>query len=93
MTSMTMCLTMIKTLAELRAAIQTGTVNVANMSMANLYLDLAEGLLGAEFTFGNHVESIEVFEKRFPNEFNASIIPGFDDVVVGFHRELTRLAS
>ena len=98
MTSMTMCLTAIKTLADLRVSIQTGTVNVANMSTANLYLDLAEGLLGAEFACGNHVESIEAFEKRFPTEFNASIIPGFDDDVLyrkwrSFILKLLRLAG
>ena len=88
----------IRTLADLRVSIQTGTVNVAKMSTANLYLDLAEGLLGAEFACGNHVESIEAFEKRFPTEFNASIIPGFDDDVLyrkwrSFILKLLRLAG
>lgn len=77
-----MDLTSIRTLADLRAAIQTGTVSVANMGTANLYLDLAEGLLGAEFDCGNHAESIDAFEKRFPTEFNVGIIPGFDDDVL-----------
>lgn len=88
----------IRTLADLRSAVHVGAIGVANISTADLYLDLAEGLLGAEFACGNLVESIEAFEKRFPNEFNASIIPGFDDDVLyrkwrSFILKLLRLAG
>ncbi|MEH6752197.1 MAG: hypothetical protein V7698_18120 [Paracoccaceae bacterium] len=97
-TSITMPIVAIRTLADLRSAVHVGAIGVANISTADLYLDLAEGLLGAEFACGNLVESIEAFEKRFPNEFNASIIPGFDDDVLyrkwrSFILKLLRLAG
>lgn len=76
------CIAGFRSFAELRIAVETGALRVPHMATVNLYLDLAEDLLGVEFHTGHHVESMDAFERRFPSDFNPAIFPKFDDAVL-----------